>query len=702
MDKLALAWNEFWQKKWVRKVISFAQATLPYLLLLAVSFLPFVVWFKNPEYLTNGDDITWHRVYVYDLVYGWKNGFSGISTGHTLLGNLGYNIYTFYAPMSHYIVGILNFMGMRIIDAWKLVSILSVFLSGVWTYRLSLQFTKDKGVALALGMAYIFSPYRLYCFLYRAAFSEAFAQAFIPLLLLGVFRILKEEKATITGYLCAVIGGASLILSHPFTALLSGILTVFMVLANFKNLIRIVKQKATWIYLPISLVLLAMIVAFYMIPMQQALKTGYYRMSDEVAVWTSVEHLVTDIKKTEQFAGYLYPVWINYIKDGYPGETETTWTWDIILYLFAACASILTLAIAKKKDKTYLGLSFATIISLLPIFFVTREEMLFAMPLFTLTMVFITLREERIKTSETSLLQNLKNEAKNPEIYVLLVSMVLCLLYLYVPFMWEHSPEILRKCQFPFRFWGVFNMIAVLIALVFARAFSKYRVTKYVALTLSILWYVTAMGPVDKRIVYSNHGGNAAEPDMSMVQSLRNIGVMNEYMPRIFYDTSYKSDYTNSLYNTIRREVLVTRKWQWGAEDYHLPVYLEGTGDVTVTSINSPNGVFQVTVTSEDALLQLPQFYYDGYVATLSQGSETYKVNGEYVDGLVSFRLKQGTYTMDVAFVGPTSYRVLRPVFYIGVGGTVIFAAAGYLIPYFIKKKKKDEVVELPPEPVAE
>ena len=57
---------------------------------------------------------------------------------------------------------------------------------------------------------------------------------------------------------------------------------------------------------------------------------------------------------------------------------------------------------------------------------------------------------------------------------------------------------------------------------------------------------------------------------------------------------------------------------------------------------------------------------------------------------------------MDVAFVGPTSYRVLRPVFYIGVAGTVIFAAAGYLIPYFIKKKKKDEVVELPPEPVAE
>lgn len=698
MSSAAKAFQSFYEKPWVKKVLSFLKASLPFLLMLAASFLPFVVWFKNPQFITSGDDITWHRAYVYDLVYGWRNGFNGISTGHILLGNLGYNIYTFYAPMSHYAVGTLSFMGMRIIDAWKFVSILSVFLSGVWTYKLALLFTKDKGIAIALGLAYIFSPYRIYCFLYRAAFSEAFAQAFIPLLLLGVFKILKEETPKVSGYLAAIAGGACLILSHPFTALLSGILAVLMILANAKNVIRIAKQKITWVYLPISLVLLGSIVAFYMIPMQQALSTGYYRMSDEVAVWTDVDHLIRDIAKTPQFAGYLYPTWLQTYTGTYPGETAASWAWDIGIYLFAAATAISVLSIMRKKGKRDLGLAIATIISLAPALILTREEMLFAVPLFTITMVLFTLTEDRKEAECFSLKKELLSEARNPEIYVLLIAMVVCFLYLYVPFMWQYSPSVLRKAQFPFRFWGVLNFILVLVVLLVARRFAHFKATKYVVLASAVLWYTLCMGPVDKRTVYYNHGGNAGEPDTAFVMSLTRIGVMNEYMPRVFYDTGYTSKYSNSLYYTIRNEVLHTHKWQFGAGQYLAPAFLEGSGTATITSLNSPDGVFEVSVNSESALVQLPQFYYDGYVASLS-GSSTGNVNGEYVDGLVCFRLSKGTYTMNVSYVGPQSYRVLRPFFYVGVAGTFVFGLTAYFLPKIIAKKKgKDEE----PEPLKE
>lgn len=684
--------RSFFQKDWAHKVLNFLKASLPFLLLLAASCLPFVVWFKNGEYITNGDDITWHRAYVYDLVYGWKVGFNGISTGHLLLGNLGYNIYTFYAPMSHYIVGGFAYMGMRIIDAWKLVSIASVFLSGVWTYKLALLFTKDKGIAFALGLAYIFSPYRIYCFLYRAAFSEAFAQAFIPLLLLGVFKILKEETPKVSGYLAAVVGGASLILSHPFTALLSGILAVLMILANAENVIRIAKQKVTWIYIPISLVLLGMLVAFYMVPMQQALNSGYYRMSDEVAVWTNVEHLIQDISKTGQFAGYLYPVWLAYIKDGYAGETASSWAWDIAIYLFAVALSITVLTILRKKGKPELGLSIAVIISLVPVLLLTREEMLFALPLFTIAMVLYSLRmEQKEEVTQLSLKEELLQNAMCPEIYVLIGAAIVCLLYLYVPQMWVGSPAILRKCQFPFRFWGIFNFIVVLIVLMIAKAFSRFRATKYVVLASAILWYTVSMGPIDKRVVYMNHGGNAAEPDVGFVMRLTKIGVMNEYMPMVFYDTAYQSKYANSLYYTVRIEVLNTHAWQFGANDYLTPAFLEGEGAVSVTSINSPNGVFQVNVTSENALLQLPQFFYDGYVASLVSSEGVSKVDGEYVDGLVAFRLNAGTYTMNVEYLGSKAYRILRPFFYVGVAGTVAFGLTAYFLPKILAKRQKEE-----------
>ena len=211
-------------------------AAIPYLVMLAISFLPFLVWWREPDAIASGQDITWHRIWAFDLAYGWQNGFSGITPGHNLLGNLGYDVYLFYGPLSHFAVALLNCMGIRIITAWKIVGVLSVFLSGIWTYRMSLLLLKDKKFALMFGIAYILMPYRMLNFLRRAAFSEGVAMSFIPLVFLGIFHILKDDKPKITGYVCAIVGSSCLILSHPFTSLLTGVLGVLVILANFKDL----------------------------------------------------------------------------------------------------------------------------------------------------------------------------------------------------------------------------------------------------------------------------------------------------------------------------------------------------------------------------------------------------------------------------------------------------------------------------------
>ncbi|MCR4562010.1 MAG: hypothetical protein K5694_02230, partial [Bacilli bacterium] len=67
------------------------------LFLILLTFIPFIVYFRYYGY-PNGDDAIWHKSYVFDLVYGWRNGFFGLNGGHNFLGTSGYNIYLFYSP----------------------------------------------------------------------------------------------------------------------------------------------------------------------------------------------------------------------------------------------------------------------------------------------------------------------------------------------------------------------------------------------------------------------------------------------------------------------------------------------------------------------------------------------------------------------------------------------------------------------------
>ena len=124
-------------------------------------------------------------------------------------------------------------------------------------------------------------------------------------------------------------------------------------------------------------------------------------------------------------------------------------------------------------------------------------------------------------------------------------------------------------------------------------------------------------------------------------------------------------------------------------ENYLAPAFLEGSGSLTITSLHSPEATFDVVISSDTALVQLPQFYYEGYEMVLS-GDSSYQVKGIYVDGLVSFNLKKGAYQASLKWVGLTSYRVGVPLFFVGLVGCV----ALYVVPtawnYRHKKEEKE------------
>ena len=169
------------------------------------------------------------------------------------------------------------------------------------------------------------------------------------------------------------------------------------------------------------------------------------------------------------------------------------------------------------------------------------------------------------------------------------------------------------------------------------------------------------------------------------------IGVMNEYMPQIFYQKDYESEYANSLYTQIKISIGHQERYRFAKEDYISPAFLTGEGSLTCTELNTPDVVFDANIESE-SLIQLPQFYYDGYEIklvdkTTGESSFAEVVN---VDSLVSFTASAGEYTIYVSYPGPTIRRVFNVIFFVGIGGIVGLSILAVRELYQKKKKKME------------
>lgn len=653
------------------------KSALPYLLLLIASFLPYSIYFAS-EGIVGGDDSYWHLIYNYDLIYGFKHGFDGVTPNHLFLGTLGYDTFLFYAPFPHYFSAFLticfSFMGATIPKTFKFMAIASTYFSGIVTFKLVRKITKDDNLSLIAGIAYIFFPYRIFNFLYRAAFCEGVALGFVPLLFYGVYSLLHDEEFHFSSYLAAISGVSLLVLSHPFTALTSVVACLFIILADFKLLIKFLKKKINVIFLFISILLIFGLISFYLFPMASALNSGYYRMSDPKAVWTDLDSVINSINKSSSFSGFLNFPWLDLIKDKYHWRTTTdsklSWSMEILFFLLFSIISIFVLYVGKKKNKRKLALSLAIVSSLIPLFFSPRIEVCLATCLFIVALIFFENKNDAFEEANYNLRKEINKSIKNPEIYIISILLIVTLLYLYSDKIWQISPSIFRNCQFPFRFWGIFGMLSILLIAIICKPFKNKKTFAEGMLVLSTLLLILNMGPVDKRIAYENGNGFTSIVNDDYVKKSKKIGVMNEYMPRVFYDDTYESDYPNSLYYSTKLMIRYTHDYNWDIDGYR-HAFLKGSGDFKVTYLNSPELNFKVSV-NEDCLIQLQQFYYDGYEVNLYSKGQNIKITPCYIDGLLSFSIPKGQYEGELRYVGSFSYRVARPFLYSSIG--VLFA----------------------------
>lgn len=110
-----------------------------------------------------------------------------------------------------YIPAILRLQGVSTVICYKLYLVMVHALTAAVSYYSFEKLFQSRMLGLALAVVYVLNPYRLICCYYRSAVGEYTAIAFLPLVVYGLYAVLKGNKKD---WPALVWGATGLIQSH--------------------------------------------------------------------------------------------------------------------------------------------------------------------------------------------------------------------------------------------------------------------------------------------------------------------------------------------------------------------------------------------------------------------------------------------------------------------------------------------------------
>lgn len=198
-----------------------------------------------------------------------------------------------------YLGAIINFVSKDVLLSFNIVFLLGAFLSALF-YYIFLRIYFTPLLSFVGTFLFSFAPYRIINLYIRAAQPEFFAAVFIPLILIGIYLIIKKKNPF--GILLLGISTAFIILTHPFAFVISAVI--------FTPYLIICLQDESNKFEPLIHTLFSIIIgvgisAFYTLPLFAEIKYFHYG--------NNKDHLVPN-----QYLGlsnFFDPNWYYYYKN---------------------------------------------------------------------------------------------------------------------------------------------------------------------------------------------------------------------------------------------------------------------------------------------------------------------------------------------------------------------------------------------------
>lgn len=664
----------------------------PYLLILIFSIMgTYLVFYKG---LNNGDDYKFHIGNIMDYYLTFTNGdkLSPIS-GNLALG-LGAGNRLFYSPFAHFMIAIMsvivNVFGGSIFLGYKIVIVLSVFISGIFMYRFAMHFTKNNKVASLLAAAcFVLYPYRLFDAFCRIAIAEAISIMFLPLFFMGLYDVTHfKDKVNSLAFVEIVIGGSLLFLSHNITALYSFLAGIIYLLCNIKGIIKSFKLKNYVLYCGIGIFLLIGISSIALFTQLELMSLDLYNVSDPVTMWANPDKVASRTQEELNYSGFLNVVYFN----GNFSHLFTISSLIISLVLFVVFSIIfvlldLTLQEIKVLKKFHLIISSAVLFLLVSIIS-PRLEIYLATAIVILIYMYVIYNINKIDSNK----QENKKIYMNIMFWYCITMIVVLIVMMESKWVWYYLPSIFLNIQFPWRLWALVQLFASILVGLLAYYFD-YKKSASITLVLLVALLMAANQPLfEKRMQHTYNFDKKWETELTEknIKEKYTLGFCREYLPQVITDRNYKSEYDYSLHRKIRNRLLSGYE---GYENYYYsPVYLTGNATITVNDAFSPNYDMNIEA-SEDSLIQMPLIYYPGYeiVVTDLSNNESYTVEALNIDGLIAFKLQEGNYKVTTDYVGTTTRKISKVYFFVSLSATTLWI----LYALFVENGKYKKLLEL-------
>jgi len=223
---------------------------------------------------------------------------------------------------------------------------------------------------------------------------------------------------------------------------------------------------------------------------------------------------------------------------------------------------------------------------------------------------------------------------------------------------------------------------------------TKYikQLSIFIVVLISILPLIS-QGSLEKRIKYESLNKNVLienpinypwkyEISKRYMYQPSSIGFNREYLPYIYYsieEDNYLPKYNNSLYNKVRLQI------NSPSYNYYLkPTALTGDAYIYDYLGVTPNKTFTIDVLSDDTIIQVPIFYYEGYTIKLN-GVNVSLEDPKDMDYLLGFKVNKGKYNVQISYDCMKSTKVGHSLFNLALIGLCVFV----LYDFWYQDKKK-------------
>lgn len=187
-----------------------------FIIVLCLSFFAIRPLFVR-GYFPMHDDTQVSRVIV--MAKALKEGQFPVRWVSDLGYGYGYPIYNFYAPLPYYVGGLIHLMGVDSIVATKCMFGIGALLAAVSMYLLLFPTVGFVG-SIAGAILFMYAPYHASQIYVRGAVGEYWAIAFVPLIIMGMIRAMKDKRIGV-GCVIAGVGLSGTILSHTILGFLT-------------------------------------------------------------------------------------------------------------------------------------------------------------------------------------------------------------------------------------------------------------------------------------------------------------------------------------------------------------------------------------------------------------------------------------------------------------------------------------------------